>query len=330
MNGPLQPHRNDNCVIEVKPRLHVTLVGMDAIGYRTNGGVGFSINEPTAYVQGKLASTTNITDHRLNKFSEDGLYRIQRKIAELQLDNSNIELDIVGKLPTHCGLGSSTAIRLACLEVCNRLWKSPYSQEALVLGSGRGGTSGIGIRTYFSGGMVFDAGVSNKGIHEPSSQSESRTVLPLVLVQSEMPSWKIGICLPQAISALSEEQEQQFFHETCPISSTFVKDILYAVTFGLVPAILEQDYRAFCVGIKEIQKTKWKSSERDLYGPPLTDIEDLIYQEGADCVGMSSLGPCLFFLASNLSDVVERLRIKCSTCDWIITSFNNAPRIVHA
>ncbi|WP_369510459.1 GHMP family kinase ATP-binding protein, partial [Escherichia coli] len=68
---------------------------------------------------------------------------------------------ITGNLATHVGMGSGTGIRLACIEALLALNEVSLPQEELVRLSERGGTSGIGIKTYFDGGLVLDLGVRN-------------------------------------------------------------------------------------------------------------------------------------------------------------------------
>jgi beta-ribofuranosylaminobenzene 5'-phosphate synthase len=71
---------------------------------------------------------------------------------------TNVALTILESPPTHVGLGSKTSVSLACIEAaCLTLGRQPTPIELISM-TGRGGTSGIGINTYFSGGVIADDG----------------------------------------------------------------------------------------------------------------------------------------------------------------------------
>ncbi len=117
-----------------------------------------------------------------------------------------------------------------------------------------------------------------------------------------------------------------FFKQTCPIEKDKVGSILYESVYGALSAIYERDFDVFCSSIKKIQSTKWKMEERHLYGGAIELIETEIYNSGAKCVGMSSLGPGLYFLADKIDNFQEGLTHE----DYYIieTEFNNNARII--
>jgi beta-ribofuranosylaminobenzene 5'-phosphate synthase len=202
-------------------------------------------------------------------------------------------------------------------------------RAGLVKISGRGGTSGIGVTTYFDGGLVFDVGTKND--HQPmlpSSVVEKTRSCPLVLAQQKMPEWKVGLCVPLDILPQTEEQEVAFFKRACPITSSASKQALYSVVYGVLASSKEQDFNGFCSSIRSIQRCKWKSLERGLYGEPLVLIERKIYEAGATVVGMSSLGPSLFFLAADVGGVAAKMRATFPFHKWIVSTCNNSGRIL--
>jgi beta-ribofuranosylaminobenzene 5'-phosphate synthase len=101
---------------------------------------------------------------------------------------------------------------------------------------------------------------------------------------------------------------------------------LYESVYGVLSAIYENDFDVFCRAVKTIQGTKWKKEERDLYGKAIYRIEKKIYNSGAKCIGMSSLGPGLYFLSEEIEKVYSML-----TKDeyyFLASEFNNKPRII--
>jgi beta-ribofuranosylaminobenzene 5'-phosphate synthase len=294
----------------VNSRLHISLLAMHAGGYRINGGIGFAIDKPSCRLEFTQAPDWAIVDQRIDPLLKDESDRLISVLREEQVRygfDSALVIHIEGEMRTHFGFGSGTAIRLACLEALHRLNGSSPTSSELVAASGRGGTSGIGIHTYFSGGCVADLGkVSINASHAPSHQASFDT-LPLILDQLPMPDWEIGICIPLDIAHKTEEEEREFFQRTCPLSAEASYETVYHAIFGLYAAIKEADRASFCRAITAIQDCAWKKAERNEYGEKLRTIEHALCESGADAVGMSSLGPSLFFLADDVSDVIRRM-----------------------
>lgn len=317
-------------VIEIKPRLHLTLIGMNKDGYRINGGVGCSVQEPSLKLCFSKSDEFALSDIRHFPFIEQEIIRIKKIIDHEQVNiraRHNIRIEIKGEMPTHFGFGSSTAVRLACLEALYLLNNCKLKREQLVLSSGRGGTSGIGINAYFEGGLIIDLGRGDKEfISHPSQLSENRKSLPLMMQRIEMPEWEVGICIPNNIPHKSEKEEVEFFRKTCPISSSEVYKTLYDVIYGLYSAVREKDKKTFCLALQSIQQRAWKLSERKQYGKKLLSIEQKLYKCGAESVGMSSLGPSLFFLAKDVKAVVKKIKAGRADCKLLVTKPSNSGR----
>lgn len=320
--------------INTFPRIHITLIGMNRDGYRLNGGIGFSISSPTLDIYFEEADTIDIIDQRKHGFTEDELLRLKCHI-NLASKNQNFEkvfTCVINEciIQSHIGFGSNSMIYLACTEALFILNQRDYTEKNVIALSGRGGTSGIGINTYFRGGFIFDSGVANHGIkpHAPSSVFVSKGCQQPLLVKSiELPLWDLGICIPQIVPK-TEEDERRFFQTNCPIGKGDVEKILYEAVYGVTSSLMEDDFNAFCESINTIQQTKWKSLERNLYGEAITEVEKVIRKNGARSVGMSSLGPLLYFFGDDIEDIVERVNHEIPQCFCFKTTFNNFSRIV--
>jgi len=320
----------NSVVIEVNPRLHLTLIGMNKEGYRINGGVGFTVQEPSLRLHFSRSEGFALSDTRYSPFSRQEILRIKKIIDQEKRKiraRHNIRIEIKGEMPTHFGFGSSSATRLACLEALYLLNNKKPERERLVFSSGRGGTSGIGINVYFDGGLVIDLGRKTKDFsYRPSQLSENRKKLPLMMQRIEMPKWEVGICIPNKIPHKSEKEEARFFRKTCPISSSEVYKTLYNVIYGLYSAVREKDKKTFCLALQSIQQCAWKLAERKQYGESLFRIEQKLYKCGAEAVGMSSLGPSLFFLAKDVKVVVEKMKTGIVDCKLLVTKPSNSGR----
>ena len=95
----------------------------------------------------------------------------------------------------HVGFGSKTALLMAIGIGCNEAAGSPLTEEELVVLSGRGGTSGVGVNTTFVGGFVVDGGRSKKkGTQFRPSSVEAPRGCPPVLVRLRIPSeWRVHL-----------------------------------------------------------------------------------------------------------------------------------------
>lgn len=319
--------------IIVYPRIHVTLIGMNNQGYRLNGGIGFSIENPSTKVSFNINDIFEIIDERINGFSNQEIKNLVNKLDTIYLRrclSNKMVCRINSEAPSHCGFGTSTSIRLACVEALMILNQEEYDNETIINLSGRGGTSGIGINTYFQGGMVFDIGTKDRSATEllPSSARENRLNLPLTLVKETLPDWSIGLLIPNNIIPKTQIEEVNFFKKNALLHKEQVDEILYEVVYGVVPSIIEYDISSFCTSINKIQNTAWKKAEREQYGLDLFKLENMLRNLGAHCVGMSSLGPGLFFIADDYIPIQQYIESNKVSCTLLVSRFNNNGRLV--
>lgn len=307
---------------------------MNIDGYRINGGLGFSVSSPSLSLQFEPHDAIDILDERTNGFSGLELEKLKNHIQIIQVRNElKLGLKCVildGSIIPHVGFGSSTMAYMACTEALFLLNNKNVEADDVISQSRRGGTSGIGINTYFKGGFIFDAGVKNndKQLFMPSSSFVINDhAKPLLLKHVNLPHWELGICIPP-ISPKTENEEKLFFQDNCPIEKNAVDETLYEAVYGIIPSLIEKDFQVFCKTIDAIQQTRWKSLERNLYGVELIEIENYIRKAGAQCVGMSSFGPLLYFFGKNLDFIIKRIKNENPQCKCFKTSFNNLSRIV--
>jgi beta-ribofuranosylaminobenzene 5'-phosphate synthase len=305
---------------------------MNDDGYRINGGIGFSIDTPVTNSHFMLSNDIEIYDKREKKFTQDEqkkLYDILENVKHEYKMNSGITCIIESEVFPHYGLGSSTSIYLSCIEALFLLNEISCDRKEIISLSTRGGTSGVGINTYFEGGYVFDIGIKNeKDLLVPSSIADRKGKKPLAIYKGKTPDWKIGICIPYYLNNKSEQEEKDFFNKHCPIEKIYVNDILYESIYGVTSSVIEGDYKIFCQSINTIQQTRWKYLERSLYGKSLQELEQKIFQLGADCVGMSSLGHSLFFIGNNIDNIINELKHDNSNLRCYISKMNNQGRLI--
>ncbi len=315
--------------IYVKPRIHISLISMHHGGYRKNGGIGFSIEEPKGILEFSVSDQFTFHDNRkirLGDAEQDQLLDTLNQAQELLGLDKRIEIELSGGLLTHVGMGSGTALRLACLEALLLVNDKSTQQANLVSLSKRGGASGIGIQTYFSGQFVFDLGVKNDDeVFTPSSRADTPQK-PFLLDAVDFPGWTVGLCIPNSVPSKTQAEESEFFTKSCPIQAQQSFEALFHCLFGAYVSVRENDIEFFARSIREIQNCEWKRLERNEYASDLFQLEKKLYDRGAICVGMSSIGPMLYFLAPEDGYDYISSHMKDADCSIVLTKGSNSGR----
>lgn len=301
--------------IVAPPRIHLCLISMHEGAPRINGGIGFAINGPEARVDIAPSNNLLLNDTRPSPMPASEVDQfgslLKTFCSERQMGRM-AQIDIGGDIRTHFGMGSGTSLRLAAIEGLALLNGLRLTRAEIVSASKRGGTSGVGINSYFEGGLVCDLGrPSNGDDFSPSSKARADQP-PLALPTIILPEWPILLCIPRRISPKTQSEEIEFFRRTTPLPDTASFEASYLALFGIYAASAEGDYPTFCRSVNDIQHTEWKQAERSEYGKPLAAICEALRVGGADCVGMSSLGPMIFCFAT---------REKLSTLEQIAADY---------
>ena len=298
---------------------------------RMNGGIGFAIEGPEARLDFIPSSDLLLTDARLVPMTQSEVEQLGSFLHYFCSDRhlpTMARIEISGGIRTHYGMGSGTSLRLAAIEGLALLNGIELTQAEIVMASKRGGTSGVGINTYFEGGLICDLGRPNEGNDFSPSSTARVGQRPLTLPKIALPEWTMLLCIPRTIAAKTHSEEVEFFLRTTPLHGEASFQASYIALFGIYAAAAEADYSAFCRGVNDIQKTTWKQAERSEYGEPLAAICKALLNGGADCAGMSSLGPLLFcFAPSTRLDELEQIAVQHS-CDVVRTVPTNRGRDV--
>lgn len=317
--------------ISVPARLHLTLIDLGAKGYRRNGGIGFSIDEPRLVLKFVKSSGIDLKLLRAVGFLDSDLSGLQEAVEAVREKHSAGGLTLIDVMapPRHSGFGTGTATALACIEAYSLLYGCCLTEQEITFHSKRGGTSGIGVNSYFEGGFIFDVGrrydssrlISSDRIDQPK-------YLPHKLIRLPMPDWPVGVLIPSGVPSPTLEQEDDLFKRALPVAEEEVHRVTYHAVFGACAAIAEADFNSFCVSINEIQGCAWKKAEISEYGEHIHSLMTTLKILGADAVGMSSVGPSVFFLASSFDSVFKRVRKHFEFCQVTAIQPNNYGRIV--
>jgi beta-ribofuranosylaminobenzene 5'-phosphate synthase len=197
-------------VITTPSRLHITLIDMNASIGRVDGGIGLTLDEPGIIIKAEESDTVEITGN------SEHLERMRTSAALLLPEGGGIHITIEKDYPSHIGLGSGTQAALASGMAVNRIYNLGLSVYDLAIKVGRGGTSGIGVAAFESGGFILDGGhkFSEKKAFLPSAAS--RLPPAPVLLRKDFPDWDIVVAIPEQKGA-SSKKEVNIFQEKCPI-----------------------------------------------------------------------------------------------------------------
>lgn len=273
---------------------------MDMPIYRINGGIGFAVDGLNLKVSATQARVFSIADYREKPLSKDQKENLVRKLENAKKKyklSAKATITIESGPPSHSGFGFGTAMALSAIEAYLALNNVSYGKNDIIQLSERGGTSGIGIHTYFHGGLVLDTGNSTPhSKHLPSSIAQAPP--PKVASSHVMPNWDIGIFLPAKGLCLHGNDEIDFFNKTCPIAHEEASESIYHAILGTLFSVAEENLSTFSFSINNIQNTKWKSEEIQRQGKRYRKLMEEL-RHHCLAVGMSSLGPALLIVCDD-------------------------------
>jgi len=287
--------------ISAPARIHMNLLSMGYDGYRKNGGVGFCVSDVDTIFDFSISGFNSISDYRVEPLSVSEVERLVSYLNVLSEKFSlhkKLSVSIVDGPRPHSGLGVGTTTRLALAEALLIANERAVTADEMVKVSGRGGTSGIGINTYFHGGFVLDLGVPmNDGPFGPSRVMEGAAFrTPQVLVKTSLPDdWSVGLLQTPSGEIISGERERDFFIRNTPIDRQAIEAACYQAVMGVAASVLDKDYSTFSKSIEAIQSLSWKSAEWGVQEEVVFTARNWLKDIGVDAVGLSSFGPALYF-----------------------------------
>jgi beta-ribofuranosylaminobenzene 5'-phosphate synthase len=281
--------------IKSPSRLHLTLIDMNASYGRIDGGVGISLDHPNVLISAEKSSEIIVSGESCLR------ERMELAVRKVLPEGEGIHINVEQEMFSHVGLGSGTQAALCAAAAVNHLYELDMSVRDLAIKVGRGGTSGIGVASFESGGFIIDGGhrFSEKGSFSPSSASRADPAP--VLFREDFPDWDIVLAIPDTQGA-HDAREVDVFQQSCPIPLGDVQEISHLILMKMMPAIIEHDIQAFGYVVNHIQKLGFKKCEIDLQLQAVRDVISLMQDSGASGAGMSSFGPVVYGVVENRED----------------------------
>ena len=283
--------------VSAPARVHITLIDLTGLTGRMYGGVGFALTSPRIVVSFEAdapfatsCASGVLLDHRS---VEDIHATMSRFFQEIGIrPNGHTRIDALP--PSHTGLGTKTALLLGLVETIALGLGFEISQWDLIRLSGRGSTSGVGIHSYFEGGVIFDIGQPAVGQMASPSSAGAATQPSSKLVRLPFPPrWKVALLLPNG-SRYCGPVEQDIFtkgEETIPEQQ--YHHIMASVYHGLAPSFMMTDLVGVARALRTISNEGFKHLEIGSQPPAVSLLISDLLNEGY-AAGMSSMGPLVY------------------------------------
>ena len=302
-------------IIRTPSRLHLTLLDLNGIYGRIDGGVGITIEKPCLKIEAEPIDNgievlfPNINNKNMN-IREDYTLKIQQstlKIMNRFKIKGGFRFIVDETYPPHSGLGSGTQLSLAVAKLISIIDNRDLKALDLAKIVGRGGTSGIGVESFENGGFIVDCGHESvmKSGFLPSSASNASP--PPIIARYDFPmDWKIILVIPNVERGVSGAKEVDAFKNYCPIPLNEVEKLSHLLLMKLMPSILESDIDSFGDSINNIQDIGFKKIENKLQNPFINKLMQNLRDAGAAGAGMSSFGPTVYAITdTNEQDIVS-------------------------
>lgn len=244
-----------------------------------------------------------------------------------------LKITIWDFLYAHMGLGSKTQMALAIATSIIKILEidMKIDIETLTHMVGRGGTSGIGFRSFENGGFILDCGHRFGKDEEKQSflpSSASNTKPARTILRYEFPEdWFVLVVILNVPAGASNVEEVNIFQKHCPIPVEEVQQVSHHILMQMLPGIIEKDITTFGNSINSIRKIGFKKIEVSLQHEKVKELIQYL-ENRSKCAGMSSFGPTVFSIFESEEDakkVLEEITQNYSSIGFTsyITNANN-------
>jgi beta-ribofuranosylaminobenzene 5'-phosphate synthase len=299
--------------IVARPRIHVSLADMGFASPRAFGGIGFSIEQPLTVFEFEQCSGIEIRG--LETLDEEGRADLSQIIERMKNDKGEMCFRAILKAapPQHVGFGTKTALSLALVAGVNAFISAGWSVEQMQKLSGRGAASGVGIHSFFTGGVVWDVGHKADATKTllPSGSTAATGIPPLGARIPFPVNWRVMLLLP-AERPMTGSEEIKFFVENAPVPRVEALSTMATLYHGVLPAILSEDYGTLASALGEVHRIGFKARELGTWSPQLQATLAALSNDGF-AAGLSSVGPLIYVVLPDGDRLaIDNVRAICS------------------
>ena len=283
--------------ITTPSRLHFSLLDLNGALGRIDGGFGLAIAKPNFQIIAERATGIDVAASVYRERAVAVLQRLQQTYPF-----PGIKLTFESEIPMHCGFGSGTQLALGIAQAVNMLYQLGLNVRELAQIVGRGGTSGIGVAAFDTGGFIVDGGhryPEQKASFLPSS-AVGDIPPPPILLRYSFPELPLLIVMPNC-SRIYGDAEVELFRTLCPQPEWVSQKLSHILLLQILPALIEADMNNLGEALNAIQTFGWKRVEIDAQGPELQLTLDYLHDSGAFGAGVSSWGPAICVIAADIN-----------------------------
>ncbi|MDT0427337.1 beta-ribofuranosylaminobenzene 5'-phosphate synthase family protein [Streptomyces salyersiae] len=326
--------------VSAPARLSFTLISLDGESMRRNGIAAMAVDRPglTAEVRAADDGVTEVTGT-----ADETTREVTAAVETLRKlwDGPAARVTVDRPLPQHSGFGSKTNTLLAVGHAYGRLCGREPSPRELARLLGRGRTSGASTGLAEFGGFLVDGGHRNPPEFAQDPQAFLRpsrfareVAPPRPVVRLDFPDWPVLILLTHG-RHLGGQEELRWFQRITPIPPEESWRTSHLVFMGLAPAIIEQDYEAFCAAVNEITFTgHYKQAQIAFQGEAVTGVlEAGRAAPSVDAIALSVTGPACFAFTQRPDEATvwaeDLLRRGLIRDFWFTRANNDGMRTTH-
>ena len=287
--------------ITTPSRLHFSLLDLNGALGRIDGGFGLAITEPNFQIVAERATGIHISSSVYRDRATAVLERLQETHPF-----PGIKLTFQSEIPMHCGFGSGTQLALGVVQAVNVLYQFGLDVRELAKIVGRGGTSGIGVAAFDTGGFIVDGGhrfPEQKASFLPSS-AVGNIPPPPILLRYAFPEVPLLVAMPNC-SRIYGDREVELFRTLCPQPEWVAQKLSHILLMQILPALVEGDMPSFGKALNRIQTFGWKKVEIDAQGAELQLTLDFLRDNGAFGAGVSSWGSAICAVGENIDKLKQ-------------------------
>ncbi len=282
--------------ITTPSRLHFSLLDLNGALGRIDGGFGLTIADPNFQIIAERATDIDVSTSGYRERAITILQRLQQTYPF-----PGIKLTFESEIPTHSGFGSGTQLALGIAQAVNLLYKFGLNAQQLAQAVGRGGTSGIGIAAFDTGGFIVDGGhrfPEDKASFLPSS-AVGNILPPPILLRYPFPELPLLIVMPNC-SRIYGDKEIELFRTLCPQPEWVAQKLSHILLLQILPALVEGDMYNLGKALNNIQTFGWKRVEIDAQGAELQSTLNFLQDSRAFGAGVSSWGPAICVITEDV------------------------------
>lgn len=326
-------HGNRGLRVSAPARLSFTLISLDGTSMRRNGIAAMAVDRPGLTAELRVAADP-VT--RVTGTAEETARELTTALETLRKlwDGPPVQVTVTEPLPQHSGFGSKTNTLLAVGHAYGRLCGLEPELRELSQTLGRGRTSGASTGLAEFGGFLVDGGHRNPPDFAETphtylrpSRFAQQVAPPKPVVRLDFPDWPVLVLLTHG-RHLGGKEELAWFQSVTPIPPEESWRTSHLVFMGLAPAVLEQDYDAFCAAVNEITFTGYfKQAQIAFQGDAVTGVlASGRAADSVDAIALSVTGPACFAFSRRPEAAArwaEELRRRGTIRDFWFTRANN-------